>query len=69
MGESLAHRLSLLGSSGHIKVVRIDREGQPCECPEATVRACMAVRDCPRHGEDPNPELWDYSLGPHPFVG
>lgn len=67
--ETLAHRLSRLGLSGHIKVMQIDRPLQLCVCPEATVLARMAVRYCPRHGEDPDPKLWNYSVEPHPHGG
>lgn len=43
-----------------------NREEQPCWCPDAYRDYALHINYCPRHGQHPDPELWDYSAGPMP---
>lgn len=39
---------------------------QPCWCPDAYLASHCYVSYCPKHGERPDPDLWDHSLALFP---
>lgn len=41
-----------------------DREDQPCWCPDAFRDYSIPIIYCPRHGTEPDPELWDFTADP-----
>jgi hypothetical protein len=47
----------------------IERDGQPCWCPDSFLEACFHVNYCPTHGSRPDPELWDHSTSGFPTSG
>jgi hypothetical protein len=43
-----------------------DRESQPCWCTDFHRDVGLHLTYCPRHGREPDRELWDYSAGDFP---
>jgi len=46
----------------------IDRVGQPCWCTDFHRDVHLALTYCPRHGREPDPELWDGTVEPFPIT-
>ena len=44
------------------------RPEQPCWCTDFHRDVHLYLTYCPRHGGDPDPDLWDHSTGPFPLI-
>jgi len=41
-------------------------EAQPCYCTDFHLEVGLNLTYCPRHGREPDPELWDHDAEPFP---
>lgn len=53
-------------SAPHIENDPQDRELQPCWCTDYHLEVGLNLTYCPRHGREPDPELWDHAAEPFP---